>query len=162
MRGSLDIIGDNYRNILFPSMSYAIDRAALLSIRFYLKKKFNWRGKKRGIVRCLAWLWQIFCIEQMTRDDPHAPFQRFLPALPRYLWLVERQKFRFSASGIFLSRDTLALSCVGVTLARDKAQRISRKYASTRKETRFPLYPLEKSSLIEGTNRNLKSVSMNP
>lgn len=73
-------------NILFPSMSQAIDRA-LLSI---LPKKNLIGGKKawnrfdtwRGLI---ARFGKYFALNRWPGTTPHAPFQRFLPALPRYL-----------------------------------------------------------------------------
>ena len=120
-------------------------------MRFYLKKIwFARRGEEksvesfdtwRGLIACSG---KYFALNRWPGTTRHAPFQRFLPASPRYLARGNDESADFSASGIFLPRDTLGARVIvrgrnaSITGARE-----SRKYAPRKKEdTRFQFPPV--------------------
>ena len=73
------------------------------------KKEKEHVGLFETLVQTLALLSQIFCIEAMTRGDPDAQFQRFLPASPRYLPTGDKRAPIFGQWNIFVPRYTLRL-----------------------------------------------------
>lgn len=111
-------------------------------MRFYLKKIwFARRGEEksvesfdtwRGLIACSG---KYFALNRWPGTTRHAPFQRFLPASPRYLARGNDESADFSASGIFLPRDTLGARVIvrgrnaSITGARE-----SRKYAPRKKK----------------------------
>lgn len=135
-----------------------LKRSIARSYRCYLKK-FNWRGEEKSVESFDTWRGSIACfgkyfaLDRWPGTTPHAPFQRFLPALPRYLARGNDESSDFRRVEYFCSaiRSALALSCVGVTLGAAIRGRESRKYAPRKKiilVSNFPFSPRFSGGII--------------